>query len=235
MIARSLLRLPNLRWHLRLAVAAVLLAGVASSWAGLEWPQKTVEVKATADTPVVEVRFPFKNTGSTPVDVTQVESSCGCTTVALEKRHYAPGEGGEIVARYTVADHSGLQKKNVMVETGDGAEPVELTLKVNIPEVLRITPAFVSWDHDEATKPKTITLELVQPDTPLKDLSVQCSSAAMTAELQTITKGRKYQINVHPSHTDQNQFATLTIHCRFGDAERDFRAYATVKPPAPAE
>ena len=221
-------------WRWGIVAGAALLLGVTRSQAGLEWPQKSVEVKATADTPVVEVRFPFKNSGNAPVDVTQVESSCGCTTVALEKRHYEPGEGGEIVARYTVADHAGPQKKNVLVATGDGADPVELTLKVNIPEVLRITPAYVSWDHDEAAKPKVITLEMLA-DTPVKDLSVQSSSAAMTAELQTLTKGHKYQLNIQPSHTDQNQFATLTIQCHFGDAERVFRAYATVKPPTPTE
>ena len=154
-----------------------LATGTSTVRAGLDWPQKTVEVKATADTPVVEVKFPFKNNGTTPVDVTQVESSCGCTTVALDKRHYAPGEGGEIVARYTVADHTGLQKKNVLVATGDNAEPTQLTLVVRIPEVLRITPAFVTWDHDEAPKPKTITLEMVQ-DTTIKDITVQSSSGA---------------------------------------------------------
>ena len=228
--------LPDRRFHLVWLCAAVL--GFASATddlrAALDWPQRTVEVKTDAQTPVVEVRFPFKNTGTTPVDVTQVESSCGCTTVALEKRHYAPGEGGEIVARYTVSDHTGVQKKNVMVATGDGANPVELTLVVNIPETLRITPSFVTWKHDEAAKPKTITLELMQ-DTPLKDIAVQSSSAAFTSELQTVTKGRKYQITVTPGHTDQNLFATLSIRCRFGDNEKVFRSYATVQPMVPAE
>ena len=210
------------------------LTGVNPARGALDWPQKTVEVNASADTPVVEVKFPFKNNGTTPVDVTQVESSCGCTTVALTKRHYAPGEGGEIVARYTVADHSGLQKKNVLVATGDGAPPVELTLAVRIPETLRITPAFVTWKHDEAAKPKTVTLEMMQ-DTPIKDISVQSSSGLVIAELETLTKGRKYQIVVTPSKTDQNLFSTLAIHCTFGDSERVFRSYATVQPAIPEE
>ena len=209
-----------------------LLAGVLSAHAGLTWPQKTVEAKGDAQTTVVEVRFPFKNNGTTPVDITQVQSSCGCTTVALEKRHYAPGEGGEIVAQYTAGEHTGLQKKNVLVATNDGAEPVELTLAVQIPEVLRITPSFVTWKHNEAPTPKVVTVEMEQ-DSPLKDIDLQSSSAAVTAELKAITKGRKYQITVTPSQTDQNVFSTLTMRCKFGDTERVFRTYATVQPPAP--
>ena len=213
-------------------VLTLLLVGAANLHAALEWPQKTVEVKTEAQTPVVEVRFPFRNNGTTPVDVTQVESSCGCTTVALEKRHYAPGEGGEIVARYRVDDHTGLQKKNVLVATNDGTEPVELTLAVRIPEVLHIAPSFVTWKHNEVIQPKTITVEVVQ-EAPLREIAVQSSSEAVTAVLQTITKGRKYQITVTPSHTDQNVFATLAIRCQFGDNEKVFRSYATVQPFVP--
>ena len=224
----------RIRCALLCTACLVLASFAANTRAALDWPQKSVEVKTDAEAPVVEVRFPFKNNGTTPVDVTQVESSCGCTTVALEKRHYAPGEGGEIVARYTVADHTGLQKKTVLVATGDGADPVELTLAVRIPEVLRITPSFVTWKHDEAPKPKTITLEVMQ-DTPLKEITVQSSSAAVTAELQTVTKGRRYRVTVTPGHTDQNLFATLLIRCQFGDSEKVFRSYATVQPMAPAE
>ena len=207
-------------------------ASIRSAEAELTWPQRKVEAKGDAKTSVVEIRFPFKNNGTTPVDITEVQSSCGCTTVALAKRHYEPGEGGEIVAQYTAGEHTGLQKKNVLVATNDGAEPVELTLAVQIPEVLRITPSFVTWKHNEAPTPKVVTVEMEQ-ETPLKDIDLQSSSAGVTAELKTITKGQKYQIIVTPNHTDQNLFSTLTMRCKFGDTERVFRTYATVQPATP--
>ena len=214
----------------QLAATMVLGSATITAQAGLNWPQKNIEVKADAGLPVAEVRFPFKNTGSTAVDVTQVESSCGCTTVALEKRHYEPGEGGEIVARYTIADHTGVQKKTVLVATGDGTSPVELGLTVRIPEVLRITPSFVTWKHGESPSPKKIVLEVMQPDTVLKDITVQSSNSTVAAELLPLSKGHKYQLTVSPAHTDQNLFATLTIHCQFGDTDKVFRSYATVQP-----
>ena len=209
------------------AVSGLCPAG--SLRAELTWPQKTVELKVDAATSVTEARFSFKNTGTTPVDVNQVMSSCGCTTVALEKRHYLPGESGEIVAKYTVAEHTGIQKKSILVTTSDGGDPVELNLAVKIPEVLRITPAFVTWKHGETAAPKQITLEMAQ-DTPIKEITVQSSSAGVTAALEPVTKGRKYQLTVKPGQTNQHLFATLTVRCQFGDAERVFRTYATVQP-----
>ena len=212
-----------------LASISLLTCVPPSVRAELTWTQKTVEIKADAATAVCEARFSFKNTGTQPVDVNQVMSSCGCTTVNLEKRHYLPGETGEILAKYTVAEHGGTQKKTVLVTTNDGGDPVELTLSVKIPEVLRITPSFVTWKHKEAPAAKQITIELAQ-ETPIKEITIQSSNAAVIAELQPLTKGRKYQLTVKPGQTGQHLFATLTIHCRFGDNARDFRTYATVQP-----
>lgn len=202
--------------------------------AELSWPQKEVSVKAEASAAVAEARFPFKNTGNNPVNITQVVSSCGCTTVALDKRHYEPGEGGEIVARYTVAEHTGLQKKTVMVTTNDGEKPVELTLAVQIPEVVRITPSFVTWKHGEEPASKQIVLEMMQ-DVPINDISVQSSNSGVKAELETLEKGRKYRITVNPGQTDQHVFSTLTLRTKFGENERVFRTYATVQPPVREE
>ncbi len=197
--------------------------------AELTWAKKTVELKADAKSTVLEAKFHFTNTGSKAVDVRQIESSCGCTTAELEQRHYEPGASGDIVARYTVGSHVGLQTKTVAVFTSDREQPTMLTLAVQIPEILRITPTYVSWTHGEAAKAKSITLELLQ-DTPIADLAVQSSQAGMNVTMQTLVKGRKYRLDVTPVQTDQSAFATLNIHCQYGDEDKTFRAYATVKP-----
>ncbi len=196
--------------------------------AELVWKQKTVELHADAKSTVLEARFPFSNTGETPVDVTQVESSCGCTVASLEKRHYEPHESGEIVARYTVGTQAGVQKKTVLVETGDGHSPTTLTLEIHIPEIVRVRPAFVQWKHGESPASKSITLEIVQ-DIPATDVAVRSSAAGFEAEVKPLVPGRKYELKVHPLTTDQQQFSTLNIRCRFGDEEKSFSAYASVR------
>ena len=213
------------RWLFAL-VLAVLPVRVDAE---LTWAQKTVELKADARTTVLEAKFHFTNTGREAVDVRQIESSCGCTTAELAQRHYLPGESGDIIARYTVGSHVGQQNKTVAVFTNDRDTPTTLTLAVQIPEVMRINPPYVSWKHAEAGKPKAITLEQLQ-DTPIDDITVQSSSAAMNVTLQTLVKGRKYRLDVTPAQTTQTAFATITIRCRYGEEEKEYKAYATIKP-----
>lgn len=212
------------------AMLALASLGIPCAHAELTWGQKTVELQATAGTEVLEAHFLFTNTGPAPVDIRQVESSCGCTTTELSERHYEPGKSGEIVARYTTAGHMGFQKKTIAVFTSSQPEPATLTLIVHIPEIMSIQPAFVTWAHDESTKPKVITLELLQ-DTPLKDIAVQSSNAAVGVALQPIVKDRKYLLTVTPAQTGQFVHAILTVHCLFGSKEQTFRTYATVQPP----
>ena len=206
-----------------------LLAAAPRASAELTWAQKTVELNGDARSPVLVAHFHFTNTGGSPVEIRNVESSCGCTTTALEKRTYKPGEDGEIVAKYTVGAHTGLQRKTLLVMTDDGLPPTTLTLVAHIQEILRVTPTAVTWSHHEATAPKRISLELMQ-DVPFDEISVESSVPGVTATLVPLTKGRKYSLVVTPGQTDNFLLAKLTIHCRFGSEEKTFVAYATVKP-----
>lgn len=209
------------------ACAALWLASPAR--AGLTWPQKTLSLKADPSAEVVEARYPFTNGGKTPVDIQQVESSCGCTTVELEKRHYEPGESGDIIARFTVGTRVGLQTKTIAVKTNDLPEPVTLTMTVDLPELVRIRPTFVYWMQGDALQPKTMTIE-VAPDAPLAELTVQSSNPAMKPVLKEVAKGLRYELTVSPGQTDKVLFSMLTLDCKFGKgAPKTFRAYATVK------
>ena len=207
---------------------AVLFLLAQRAGAELTWAKKTVELKADARTTVLEAKFHFTNTGKQAVDVRQIESDCGCTTAELEKRHYEPGASGDIVARYTVGSHVGLQTKTIAVSTSDQDRPTLLTLAVQIPEILRIAPPYVAWKHGEVAQAKAITLELLQ-DTPIDSITVQSSNVGIGVAMQTLVKGRKYRLDITPAQTAQMVFATLTIHCQYGDEEKTFRAYATVK------
>ena len=199
--------------------------------AELAWAHKTVELNGDARSPVLEAHFHFTNAGGSPVEIRNVESSCGCTTAALEKRTYQPAESGEIVAKYTVGAHTGLQRKTLLVLTNDGLPPTTLTLIAHIQEILRVNPTAVTWSHHEAAAPKRISLDLVQ-DAPFDEISVESSVPGVSAKLVPVTKGRKYNLVVTPEQTDSFLLDKLTIHCRFGKEEKTFVAYATVQPAA---
>ena len=223
------------RRFLTVLVLGGFAAGVQVAQAELTWKQKTIQIKADASMGVVEAKFSFTNNGAKAVDVLQVESSCGCTTAELERRHYDPGQGGEIVARYTLGNHVGRQRKTIAVKTNDQSEPTILTLVTDIPEMVRIQPPFVTWSKGDEKQPKTMILETVG-NFSLQDIELHTSNPAMAVDLKPLVKGRKYQITVTPGNTDGFVFSTINIECRFSkDLSRTFHTYGTVKPIASSE
>ena len=222
----------------RLGVAVGLVSGcvlgTSTLRAELTWPTKNVELHADARATVLEARFPFTNDGTTPVDIRQVQTSCGCTTATLEQRHFEPGQHGEIVTRYTVGEHVGPQKKMILVSASDHPFPTTLTLTVYIPELVHIQPPSVTWQPGESTVAKIIGIEAVQAATTLRDVSVQSSNPVLKAQLQPGAAPGKYQISVVPAATDRPVFTMLTIRCHVGAEEKTFHAFASVQAALPS-
>lgn len=226
---------PPFPFSARAAGILILAAGgaVPALHAELTWAQQTVELQADARADVLEARFHFTNGGTTPVDIRQVQTSCGCTTATLAQYHYEPGQSGEIVARYTVGGHVGFQKKSLLVSTSDQNLPTALTLVVHIPELLHVEPPAVTWARGEPNTAKLMQIESARSEEPIHDVSVSSSDPRVSAELQTVAEGGKYQLRVTPAATDQPVFTTLTIRFHLGAVEKTSRVFASVQgPPA---
>lgn len=129
--------------------------------AQLQWETQQVETKAAPEQTHEEAVYRFQNVGTNTVTITKMTSSCGCTTPKLAKYTYAPGEKGEVVADFQFAQRVGLQHKTITVQTDDPAHPTTtLTLIVNIPEFVRVSPTFLFWQPTEH-EIKEIRLERV--------------------------------------------------------------------------
>ena len=98
-----------------LLASADLTAHAAAG--ALRWEQTEISIQAPMLAETVEATFAFSNTGSTPVTIEDVHSTCGCTVPTLDKRTYAPGESGTIRAVFTLGDRVGLQEKLISVRT----------------------------------------------------------------------------------------------------------------------
>ena len=91
--------------------ALALCALPFSASAELSWKKPIQSFQCTIDDKNVEVHFAFKNTGQTPVTIKDLHTSCGCTTAKLDKKSYAPGESGEVVATYSFRGQTGAHMK----------------------------------------------------------------------------------------------------------------------------
>jgi hypothetical protein len=85
---------------------------------------------------MVEVSFPFKNTGNKNLIITNVQAGCGCTVPEKPQEPFAPGQGGVIKATFdsktqAVAEH----RKQVFVSSNTNPNREhQLTFRVLVTE-----------------------------------------------------------------------------------------------------
>lgn len=147
------------------AMATVCHTGLRSVPLSIETPtqpalsfqQYAVDRKKIPPTSIVEASYGFHNRGSTPIRVT-MEPSCGCLTPRLEGVRdgvVEPGERGRVVVRMQPANSTpGPHEYTVKVKYVD-SEPREtqLTLKLEIPAALWVTPPALIVSHPAGSTP----------------------------------------------------------------------------------
>lgn len=210
------------------AVTVFFLALVTSTYAGLKWdnPEQTFTIKPTDSSVVAKYRF--TNTGTAPVTIDSVRTSCGCTTANLTKKEYQPGESGEIEARFEVGGRVGHQEKAILVTTSESPQnPAVLRLIVDIPESVKITPEMVFWRVGEAPEPKTIEVS-VSDESPAKIVSVVSSKPDIKATVEDTLPAKKATIHITPADTSHAGNATLVIRMDY-PAENPAAHYAYVR------
>jgi hypothetical protein len=141
----------------RAALALLTLTTAAS--AQLQWADPLQEFQRLPEDKFVQTRFAFRNSGSAPVTIKKISTSCGCTTAKLDKKTYAPGESGEIEAKFTFSGRTGPQRKIITVVSDDPAQAqTVLDLRVWVNRPLAIKPGLVFWRVGDAGEAKSVQL-----------------------------------------------------------------------------
>jgi len=212
------------------AIAFLLLALATPVFGQLKWenPEQTFTAKPLDK--VIVAKFRFTNVGTTSLKITDLRPSCGCTTALLEKKEYAPGESGEIEAKFKFDGRRGHQEKWIVVTTDwVPPQPTILRFAVNIPEAITIQPELVVWRVGDQLKPKMVRIA-VPDEIPAKVVSVQADNAAVKIELREIRPGKELEVKVTPTSTSQPGSATLLIRTDYPpENPATHYAYARVK------
>jgi hypothetical protein len=209
---------------------SLLLLTALPGVAELRWEKPVQSFERSPGDDAVEASYAFKNVGAASVTITKVRSSCGCTAAKLEKRTYAPGESGEIVAKFTLGDRRGLHVVGVTVKTDDkAAPPTELRLQVHIVDPLKVEPTLVWWRVGATAEPKTVLLT-AEESRPVRVKSVTSTNPRITAKLETATAGQRYRLTIAPQDTVSKEVAEIRVQTDFPpDAPRAYLIYARVK------
>jgi Protein of unknown function (DUF1573) len=102
----------------------------------ITWDKATHDFGDITQGDKVEQAFAFTNTGTSPLIITNIEVTCGCTTPRGWPRDpIAPGEKGEILIAFNSAGKYGKQNKVVtVISNAANPEVVQLIFSANVLE-----------------------------------------------------------------------------------------------------
>ncbi len=207
--------LPSRSWLPLLLGCALSGFAAASARAELSFDEKILQLRSSPSEHSAAGVFRFENTGSEPVTIRKVHTTCGCTTAKLAKMTYRPGERGELATVFKYGFARGPLRKLLSVETEDGTTiPLEIHVRVEAP--VTATPTLVFWRTSEAAKPKTVTIE-VQPGVPAEVGPAECDSDDFQVGLAKSETG--YLLTVTPRDTTQRAKARIRLPTRPAGAE----------------
>lgn len=212
------------------SIIAVFLSIASAAFGELEWQQKLIDIKAVPADAEASAKFEFRNIGDNPVTITSVKSSCGCTTVGLEKKTYAPGEKGEIMAKFQFGERVGQQEKIIAVSSDDAKEPhLMLTFRVLIPELVKIEPAVVTWKVGEEKTPKSAKIHILE-EGEVKLQKASSLDAKMQVDLKEIVPGKEYEIKVSPEDTAQPLISAIRLEGKIAEGKpKTFQMHGQVQ------
>ncbi|MFN0200372.1 MAG: DUF1573 domain-containing protein [Bacteroidia bacterium] len=111
----------------------------------VKWDSELFDFGKIKQGEVAKHTFKFKNTGSTPLLVSFVKPSCGCTTPNWTKEEVAPGGEGTVEIHFNTAGKSGNQQKSITVFAN--TDPVILNLQFKGEIIADPTPATPATVH----------------------------------------------------------------------------------------
>ena len=202
---------PRSHWRIVRAVTFLYIAGVAEIWAGsLDWEKTTIEVAAKPVDKTVTVNFAFRNTTDHPVEIVKIRTSCGCTVAESAKKTFAPGEKGTVKAVFTTVGRKGKQEKAIVVETSEKGTPDVLTLRVNLPDTIKVNKEMLSWNISDPLESQAFDVSVIAPGS-AKVVAASPLGADFQADLKVIKGGEKYQVIVTPVMTDRPVQGTIRL------------------------
>jgi hypothetical protein len=168
----------------------------------LDWTSTEIEQHAPVNEPLPPYVFTFKNTGATPVGITNIRASCGCLAPVPDRETCAPGETGSITIKFDRTGLVGEVTRTVTITTDekDRKEPYELVLRADLPEPLTIAPRLVFWESGAPASVKSIDIKINQSE------AVEITRATSNREevgvaLVTLEPGRHYRLDITPRGT----------------------------------
>lgn len=174
----------------------------------------------------VTYNFVFKNTGNTPLILTNVRAGCGCTVPEWNRQPVAPGTSGSIKVSFNPQGRPGSFVKSVTVNSNSSTPVISLTLRGNVSRKpmgpydaykytagpLRLTTSNINFGAIKHTDVAEKNIELINTDTkPVQiSFSTPVPNIRTTPTPTTLKKGEKGKITLTYDATAKEEWGFIT-------------------------
>jgi hypothetical protein len=169
-------------------LASAPLAAYAAPIASIEKPDRTFP--DTENTKEVRERFTIKNTGDEPLILSDLYTSCGCTSAYLDEKTVLPGKSTFVEVTFNLAGTSGLQVANTSLKTNDPASPnLKFTLQGNALSFVEVIPKQVFFPQTHGTEKSQTTADILSAQqTPFEIKSITSTQKWLTVTASPVDK-----------------------------------------------
>jgi hypothetical protein len=166
----------------------------------------------------VKYDFVFTNAGDAMLEITGVQTSCGCTTAGNWPRQLEPGKTGAIPIQFSSGSFNGQIHKTITVTCNDKTQPtVVLQIKGTIWKPIEVNPQYATLNvTTESVSNATTVVRIVNNyDEPITVSDPESNSRAFAAELRTKQPGKEFELIIKtvpplPIGNAQGQFTLKT-------------------------
>jgi hypothetical protein len=163
----------------------LVMPAAAGAWAEQFFAEKTHDFGSVVRGPTLTHSYRITNTTATPLHISGVRVSCGCTTASALAADIAPGQSTEIVAQMDTRRFIGPKTVTIYVQFDRPQwDEVRLTISANGRDDLAITPdslAFGTVAHG-STPSKTSTVTILGSSVRLISVQAESNYVQLTAK-----------------------------------------------------
>jgi hypothetical protein len=160
--------------------------------------------------------FIFTNTGKALLEISNVQTSCGCTTAGAWSRQIQPGETGIIPIQFQTSSYGGAVVKTVTVTCNDPDHRASaLQIKGTVWKPIDVIPQLAVFDlpSDTTTNVTKVLRIINNQEIPVTLSAPESDNPAFAAELKTIRPGVEFQLVIKalPPFTAGNTRSVISL------------------------
>jgi len=146
--------------------------------------------------------FYFTNVGSVPLEISNVQVSCGCTTAGEWSRRVEPGQTGMIPIQFATAGFQGMVFKTITIHCNDPQQPnVTLQLRANLWNPIEVNPRYATLraNPERFSQARAVVQILNHEEAPLQLKTPVSSNPLLQAEVLERVPGREFELILTPT------------------------------------